>query len=157
MTPCTSTAVPRPALPALVDVRYRWTELLGSDLDHQPEDAASSAAPTLTPALIEDSVWPSLAAPALYGLPGAVVRTIAPHTEADPAAILLQFLAAFGNLVGPATFSAFSAYSAYSALLFGRTQQSLAESGGLSAPGALIAHTFFRVAEAQTCSPGNWS
>jgi hypothetical protein len=31
-----------------------------------------------------------------------VVRTITPHTEADPAAILLQFLAAFGNLVGPA-------------------------------------------------------
>jgi hypothetical protein len=31
-----------------------------------------------------------------------VVRTITPHTEADPAAILLQFLAAFGNLVGAA-------------------------------------------------------
>jgi hypothetical protein len=31
-----------------------------------------------------------------------VVRTITPHTEADPAAILLQFLAAFGNLVGSA-------------------------------------------------------
>jgi hypothetical protein len=28
--------------------------------------------------------------------------SLAPHTEADPAAILLQFLAAFGNLVGPA-------------------------------------------------------
>jgi hypothetical protein len=103
MTPCTSTALPRPALPTFVDVRHRWTELLGSDLDHQPEDPASPAAPTLTPAPtpIDDSVWPSLAAPALYGLPGAVVRTIAPHTEADPAAILLQFLAAFGNLVGP--------------------------------------------------------
>jgi hypothetical protein len=33
--------------------------------------------------------------------PACAIRTIAPHTEADPAAILLQFLAAFGNMVGP--------------------------------------------------------
>ena len=38
---------------------------------------------------------------ALYGLAGHVVRTLAPHTEAHPAAILLQFLAAFGNAAGP--------------------------------------------------------
>jgi hypothetical protein len=38
---------------------------------------------------------------ALYGLAGQVVRTHAPHTEAHPAAILLQFLAAFGNAAGP--------------------------------------------------------
>ena len=38
---------------------------------------------------------------ALYGLAGHVVRTFAPHTEAHPAAILLQFLAAFGNAAGP--------------------------------------------------------
>ena len=39
--------------------------------------------------------------PALHGIAGFLVRTLAPHTEADPAAVLLQFLAAFGNLVGP--------------------------------------------------------
>ena len=33
---------------------------------------------------------------------GLVVRALAPHTEAHPAAILLQLLAAFGNAVGPA-------------------------------------------------------
>jgi hypothetical protein len=44
---------------------------------------------------------PVLAEAALHGLAGLVVGTIAPHTEAHPAAILLQFLAAFGNLVGP--------------------------------------------------------
>ena len=38
---------------------------------------------------------------ALYGLAGLAVRTIAPHTETHPAAILLQLLAVFGNLVGP--------------------------------------------------------
>jgi hypothetical protein len=44
---------------------------------------------------------PALADSALYGIAGRVVRSLAPHTEADPAAVLLQFLAAFGNLVGP--------------------------------------------------------
>ncbi len=38
---------------------------------------------------------------ALYGLAGQAVRTLAPHTEAQPEAILLQLLAAFGNIIGP--------------------------------------------------------
>src|SRR6202167_834786 len=46
---------------------------------------------------------PALAPPALYGIAGRVVSSLTPHTEADPAAVLLQFLAAFGNLVGPAS------------------------------------------------------
>jgi len=37
---------------------------------------------------------------AFYGLAGEIVRRIEPHTEADPAALLFQFLAAFGNLIG---------------------------------------------------------
>lgn len=45
--------------------------------------------------------WPLLAEPALHGLAGRVVRTIAPHSEADTAAILVQFLTAFGNVIGP--------------------------------------------------------
>jgi hypothetical protein len=45
---------------------------------------------------------PSLDGEAFHGIAGSLVRTLAPHTEADPAAVLLQFLAAFGNLVGPA-------------------------------------------------------
>ena len=51
------------------------------------------------------STPPTLDELALYGLAGRAVRSLAPHTEADPAAILLQFLAAFGNLVGPAPHS----------------------------------------------------
>jgi hypothetical protein len=58
----------------------------------------------------EPSVVPRSSAPppsaldaaAFHGIAGFLVRTLAPHTEADPAAVLLQFLAAFGNLVGPA-------------------------------------------------------
>ena len=37
------------------------------------------------------------------GLAGKAVRTLAPHTEAQPEAILLQLLAAFGNVIGPRT------------------------------------------------------
>lgn len=42
-----------------------------------------------------------LTAEALYGLAGNVVRTIEPHSEADPAAILIQTLVAVGNIIGP--------------------------------------------------------
>ncbi len=45
---------------------------------------------------------PALAGAAFHGAAGFLVHSLAPHTEADPAAVLLQFLAAFGNLVGPA-------------------------------------------------------
>ena len=38
---------------------------------------------------------------ALYGLAGQAVRMLTPHTEAQPEAILLQLLAAFGNVIGP--------------------------------------------------------
>jgi hypothetical protein len=38
---------------------------------------------------------------ALHGPAGRIVSSLAPHTEAHPAALLLQFLAAFGNLIGP--------------------------------------------------------
>jgi DNA primase RepB-like protein len=44
-------------------------------------------------------VWPVLAPEALHGLAGEVVRTIEPHTESDPVAILLQFLVYFGNVI----------------------------------------------------------
>jgi hypothetical protein len=50
---------------------------------------------------VEARAWPAALAPeALYGLAGDFVRAIDPHSEADPAAILLQFLAAFGSVVG---------------------------------------------------------
>ena len=45
--------------------------------------------------------WPKPLRPeAFYGLAGDIVRMIEPHSEADPAALLLQTLAAFGNCVG---------------------------------------------------------
>jgi hypothetical protein len=45
---------------------------------------------------------PILGNAALHGVAGLAVCGLAPHSEAHPAAILLQLLAAFGNAVGPA-------------------------------------------------------
>ena len=45
--------------------------------------------------------WPEPpAAAAYYGLAGDIVSTIAPHTEADPVAVLVQLLVACGALIG---------------------------------------------------------
>lgn len=41
-----------------------------------------------------------LAEEALHGLAGTIVRAIEPHTEADNAALLVNFLVAVGNLIG---------------------------------------------------------
>jgi hypothetical protein len=47
------------------------------------------------------SNWPdSLRPEALYGLAGELVRMIEPHSEADPAALLIQFLVGFGSVIG---------------------------------------------------------
>ena len=57
----------------------------------QTETCRSSLVPT----------WPEpLCAEALHGLAGDVVDLITPHSEADPAALLVQFLIAFGNAIG---------------------------------------------------------
>ena len=103
-------------LPTLASLRQRATELLAlqSQLQAPPRRPAldppsrSDQAPQSSLAPAQRMPWsaPSsetweLREAALHGLAGLVVRTIAPHTEAHPAAILLQFLAVFGNLVGP--------------------------------------------------------
>jgi len=44
--------------------------------------------------------WPQLSAEALHGRMGELVGLIEPHTESDRAALLLQSLVMFGNLIG---------------------------------------------------------
>jgi hypothetical protein len=53
---------------------------------------------TVTPAGV--FLRPELPDEALYGLPGDVVRKLAPTTEADPAAMLLTFMTMLGNVIG---------------------------------------------------------
>ena len=104
----TSNGIIRPFVPTLADLQRRRAEL--HNLPPQPEHPTERPEPpALNPAPPEEapltpapgpSVTPKLGEAALHGLAGLAVRTIAPHTEAHPAAILLQLLAVFGNLVG---------------------------------------------------------
>jgi hypothetical protein len=51
--------------------------------------------------LTESSAWPeTLAEPAFHGPLGKFVRLVAPHTESDPIALLMQALVAAGNVLG---------------------------------------------------------
>jgi hypothetical protein len=63
----------------------------------QPDDPDPTGARTLQP----PDGWPAPPTPAAYhGLPGEIVRQLAPHTEADPVAILSQLLVGFGAAAG---------------------------------------------------------
>ena len=66
-------------------------------LDPPPEDPQLPDTGTLPP----PAGWPTPPAAAVYHeLLGEIVTTIAPHTEADPIAILTQLLVSFGAAVG---------------------------------------------------------
>ena len=66
-----------------------------------PWDLRAPAMPVTKARQPRGAAWPaSLAAEALHGPLGRFVRQVEPHTEADPAAVLVQALVAFGNLVG---------------------------------------------------------
>ena len=45
-------------------------------------------------------VKPTLSEIAYYGLAGAIIKKLEPHTEAHPAGLLIEFLISFGNIVG---------------------------------------------------------
>ena len=66
----------------------------------QPDDREPADATLPAPA-----GWPAPPAPAAYHeLLGEIVKRIAPHTEADPVAILTQLLVACGAAVGRGAF-----------------------------------------------------
>lgn len=69
---------------------YRPVDFI-SEPSETPDDLSFTPTPQ-TPA--------PLAPEAFYGLAGEFVQTVAPHTEADPAALLIQLLVAFGSVVG---------------------------------------------------------
>jgi hypothetical protein len=69
------------------------------DPDTPVSDPASGQPQALT--LPAPAGWPAPPAEdAFHGLPGAIVEKIAPNTEADPIAILIQLLVACGALTG---------------------------------------------------------
>jgi hypothetical protein len=70
--------------------------------------------------------WPTLDPKALYGLAGDIARTIEPHTEADPVALIVQVFAAYGNVIGRTAYFSAEADRHYTNLyvvLVGRTSK----------------------------------
>jgi len=49
---------------------------------------------------VADDGWPVMDQAAYHGIAGRIVRTIAPHTEADPVAVLAHLLIGFGSILG---------------------------------------------------------
>jgi hypothetical protein len=92
----------RPSLSTLSDIQRRMVELTGKPLQLAPQAQRQTRPAPPAPPPPSASPNPILGDAALYGVAGLAVCGLAPHSEAHPAAILLQLLAAFGNVVGPA-------------------------------------------------------
>jgi hypothetical protein len=89
------------SLPTFEDIQRRAAELLGVTLQ-RPSDQppVPPAAPRPRARRCQPGPPDKLSAAAFHGLAGLAVRTLAPHTEAHPASLLLQLLTTFGNMVG---------------------------------------------------------
>ena len=81
----------------------RVAEILGNEVADRLSEWLQLKGPKATPQVaVRSPSWPE--APsfhAYHGLVGDIVRAIEPHSEADPIALLIQFLVVFGNVVGP--------------------------------------------------------
>jgi hypothetical protein len=67
---------------------------------HHDRDDLAQVEPSVSPMTVAVS-WPRpLDQAAMHGLVGEFVSLIHPHTEADPVAVLIQLLAASGNVIG---------------------------------------------------------
>jgi hypothetical protein len=72
----------------VVDKVCEWIGARSSEAEEQIVEPSTQAA------------WPELHPTALHGVAGDFVRLVEPHSEADPVALLSQFLIAFGNIIG---------------------------------------------------------
>lgn len=82
---------------------------LGSLLEHTPhfdpdlsveEPPTVVATPSQDPPKVLKAEWPTLGDAAYYGLIGEIARTNEPHSESDPAGVLVSLLVGFGAMVG---------------------------------------------------------
>jgi hypothetical protein len=108
--PCKDCGTSTGALYRWADDTYYWQCMGCADSadsakrSPEPDDAATREGISALPALSaqeQERDWPTLDPAAHHGLAGKVVATLGPHTEADPVALLLSFLAAFGNAANP--------------------------------------------------------
>jgi hypothetical protein len=94
--------------------QFDWASFIGSNNDQELES------------LTDFYDYPKMAPGAFYGIGGRITRAIEPHTEADPAAILIQLLSAGGCAIGHGPHFLVGATSHYTNLfscLVGRTSR----------------------------------
>jgi hypothetical protein len=81
-----------------------WTRTRWEPDDPTPDGSSGKTngqtTPPQRPADNGSINWPVIDKAAYHGLAGEVVNTLLPETESDPVALLLQYLASFGNIVG---------------------------------------------------------
>jgi hypothetical protein len=71
----------------------------------QPEQVTQQAQTiSAAPAVAECGSRPTLPGKALFGLAGGIVKKMMPETESHPAALLVEILAQFGNVIGRTAF-----------------------------------------------------
>jgi len=102
--PSQDLTTPAPYVPTTAEVEHRLAQLqsLLPQRKPNPNPPTTPEQPEPPPAASpQPPTHPQLDQAALHGPAGRIVNSLAPHTEAHPAALLLQFLAAFGNLIGP--------------------------------------------------------
>ena len=89
----------------LIGAEARWSVShangFAADLDPVRLDCdARPGVPSVANVASVAPPWPRLDDSALYGIAGDIVRTIEPHSEADPVALLIQALTFAGNVIG---------------------------------------------------------
>ena len=82
-----------PSLPKLIA-----SSSIAEIFEWVPETSPTATAIPAAEPLKND--WPVMDEAAYHGLAGDFVRTMLPHTEADPAGLLMQFIVAFGSVIG---------------------------------------------------------
>lgn len=92
-------------IPILMDANSRFapplsTEEISTVLDSIFKTDMRNHPDKSEPSQTETSWPPPIRKEAFYGLAGDFVRLVEDHTEADPAALLTQFLSATGNVIG---------------------------------------------------------
>jgi len=91
--------------PAGINDLTEWVMEHGAAAEDIQAILDAAEAITAPPAVIETiplpvAEWPTPDPLMFHGLAGEIVRRIEPHTEADPVALLVQILAAFGSAIG---------------------------------------------------------
>ncbi len=94
----------KPAKPMTTIEKYEALQAEGRRAEAKGRSRVVSLAKSTGTATQEDEIevkpWPILPENALFGLAGEVVKLATRHSEADPAAVLLTFLTAFGAAAG---------------------------------------------------------